>query len=51
MVEKTTAGQQVKRPKKATYSKIDINLQEPVQKYQHQYKIDFLRGCNYKIKL
>ena len=51
MVEKITAGQQVKRPKKANYAKIDANLQELVHKYQHQNMIDFLRGCSYNIKL
>ena len=41
MVE-ITASQQVKRPKKANYAKNDANLQELVQKYQHQNMIDFL---------
>ena len=51
MMEKITAGQQVKRPKTANYAKIHANLQELVQKYQHQNMIDFLRGCSYNIKL
>ena len=37
---------QVKRPKKVIYSKIEANLQELVQYYQHQNMIDFLRDSS-----
>ena len=51
MVEQITAGQQVKRPKKANNTKTDEKLKEFVQKNQHQNMIDFLKGWSYNIKL
>ena len=51
MVEKITAGQQIKRAKKAHYAKIDANLHQLVNSYKREKLLDFLRGCSYNIKL
>ena len=51
MVEKITAGQQIKRAKKAHYVKIDFNLYQLAHNYKPEKLLGFLIGCSYNIKL